>query len=426
METLYAARAKISHPVAMERREANATISDLHATNPFRRGTEATIEQNECRLDSAIAAIFSDVMSDYVPSQEQNAEIAVATSQPNSSRASPDSTNPQDGAETTMQRNTWPPLEVTDYSLENWPNSNQGPTCEPSTADTPIEQKDTLTTPRADERTAVIKRNPSDSQEMTNSIGGNPFRSGYALPEAPAKASSRPAENLKTTVTENPLRYVFRTPPSAGPKVNYANGSRASHTPSSQASADTNLDSTIFKARKEAQAIREDFQSSLAQLAQVQRKLARENNEHEMRADMIMRDMDELRRGLLEIQAEGRQNQGRLEASMASLNDLIKQRETTADARMAEMSAVMRERDRQADERMKAMTNTMQRRDMDSYVRMADLMMAMQDLTLGVKAIVSQTPASQAQTASRAPQKYQQTDVPSTRAAPQPVRLGWR
>ena len=420
METSYAARATISHPVAMERREDNATISDLHATNPFRRGTEATTEQNECRLDSAIAAMFSEVMSDYVPSQEQNAEIAVATSQSNSSRASPDSTNPQDGAETTMQRNTWPPLEVTDYSLENWPNSNQGPTCEPSTADTPIEQNDTLTTPQADPRTAVVERNPSGSQEMTNSIGGIPFRSGYALPGAPAKASSRPAENLKTTVTENPLRYVFRTPPSAGPKVNYANASRASHTPSSQASADTNPDSTITKARKEAQAIREDFQSSLAQLAQVHTKLARENNEHEMRADMIMRDMDELRRGLLEIQAEGRQNQGRLEASMASLNDLIKQRETTADAHMAEMSAVMRERDRQADERMKAMTNTMQRRDMDSNVRMADLMMAMQDLTLGVKAIVSQTPAPQAQTAPRAPQKYQQADMPSTSAAPQP------
>ena len=187
METSYAARATISHPVAMERREANATISDLHATNPFRRGTEATTEQNECRLDSAIAAMFSEVMSDYVPSQEQNAEIAVATSQPNSSRASPDSTNPQDGAETTMQRNTWPPLEVTDYSLENWPNSNQGPTCEPSTADTPIEQNDTLTTPQVDPRTAVVERKPSGSQEITNSIGGNPFRSGYALPGAPAK-----------------------------------------------------------------------------------------------------------------------------------------------------------------------------------------------------------------------------------------------
>ena len=61
-----------------------------------------------------------------------------------------------------------------------------------------------------------------------------------------------------------------------------------------------------------------------------------------MRADAIIKDMDEMRRGLLEMQAEGRQNQGRLEASMDSLNDLIKQRETAADARVAEMSAVMK------------------------------------------------------------------------------------
>ena len=91
MEASHAVEAKILHFVAMERRETNATISDFHATNPFRRRTEATTEQNECRLDSAIAAVFSEAMSDFVPSQEQNAEIAVATSQPNSSRASPDS-----------------------------------------------------------------------------------------------------------------------------------------------------------------------------------------------------------------------------------------------------------------------------------------------------------------------------------------------
>ena len=416
VEASHALEAKILHSVAMERCETDATISDFHATNPFRRRTEATTEQNECRLDLAIAAVFSEAMSDFVPSQEQNAEIAVATSQPNSSRASPDSTNLPDNIETTTQRNTWPPLEVTDYSLENWPNSNQRPTSEPSIVNTPNEQDDTPMTPRA----VDVERNPPGSQEITNSVGGNPFRSGYALPEAPVKTSNGPVENSKTNITENPLRYVFRTPPSARPKINYANASRTSHTPDSQASVDTNLDSTITKAKKEMQTVREDFQSSLAQLAQVQTRLARENNEHEMRADMIMRDMDELRKGLLEMQAEGRQNQGRLEASMASLNDLIKQRETTADARMAEMSAIMRERDRQADERMKAMTNTMQRRDMDSNVRMADLMMAMQDLTLGVKAIVSQTPAQQTQTASRMPQKYQQAEMPSTSEVPQP------
>ena len=61
----------------------------------------------------------------------------------------------------------------------------------------------------------------------------------------------------------------------------------------------------------------------------------------------------------------------------------------------------------------------MQRRDMDANVRMADLMTTMQDLTLGVKAILSQTAAAQAQEAPRAPQKYQQVDMPSTKAAPQ-------
>ena len=160
VEASHALEAKILHSVAMERRETNATISDFHATNPFRRRTEATTEQNECRLDSAIAAVFSEATSDFVPSQEQNAEIAVATSQPNSSRASPDSTNLPNNTETTTQRNTWPPLEVTDYSLENWPNSNQGPTSEPSIVDTPNEQNDTPMTPRADPRTVDVERNP--------------------------------------------------------------------------------------------------------------------------------------------------------------------------------------------------------------------------------------------------------------------------
>ena len=59
----------------------------------------------------------------------------------------------------------------------------------------------------------------------------------------------------------------------------------------------------------------------------------------------------------MEIQAEGRQYQGRFEASMTSLNNLIKQRENLADTRMAEMSAVMKKRDRQAVERLKPKTH---------------------------------------------------------------------
>ena len=201
--------------------------------------------------------------------------------------------------------------------------------------------------------------------------------------------------------------------------IDYTTAGRSSHTPSSRASAETPPSSTVTKAKGEGQIIREDFRSSLEQLAQVQTRLAQENSNHEMRADAIMRDLDGMRKGLREIQAEGRQNQGRLEASVEFLNDLIKQRETVADTRMAEMSAIMKERDRQADERMKLMADTMQRRDIDANVRMVDLMTTMQDLTLGVKAIVSQTAATQEQAAPRAPPNYQQADMPSTSAAPQ-------
>ena len=104
-----------------------------------------------------------------------------------------------------------------------------------------------------------------------------------------------------------------------------------------------------------------------------------------------MKDMDEMRKGLLEIQAEGRQNQGRLEASMASLNDLIKQRENMADTRMAEMSAVLKERDRQADERKRLMSDLMQRRETDANTRMKHLKTTMKDLTLGVRAMAAAT-----------------------------------
>ena len=151
----------------------------------------------------------------------------------------------------------------------------------------------------------------------------------------------------------------------------------STHTPTSKTSAETPPVSTVTKIGKESQAVKENFRSSLAQLSQVHSRLARENGEHAMRADAIMRDMDEMRKGLLEIQAEGRQYQGRLEASMTSLNNLIKQRENLADTRMAEMSAVLKERDRQADERLKLTTDLLQRRDTDADARMVDLMTTM-------------------------------------------------
>ena len=145
-----------------------------------------------------------------------------------------------------------------------------------------------------------------------------------------------------------------------------------------------------------------------------------------MRADVIMRDMDEMRNGPLEIRAEGRLNQRRLEASMASVNDLIKQRENIADTRIAERSAVMRERNRQANEHMRLMSDLMQRREIDADTRMIDLMTTMKDLTLGVRAIASQTAAAQAKAAPAAPIVPHLSDLPSISAAQPPTQATYR
>ena len=88
---------------------------------------------------------------------------------------------------------------------------------------------------------------------------------------------------------------------------------------------------------------------------------------------------------------------------------------------MAEMSAVMKERDRQADERLKIMTDLMQRRETDADARMIDLMTTMKDLTLGVKAMASQTAA-----ASPAPIQPYHGDLPSTSTAPPPMQVTYR
>ena len=95
--------------------------SGFHSTNPFASEIEMLSGVNASTGDAVSTMtmkLFSEVMSDYIPKSEQNAEMVAATSQPNSSRASTDSSNPVDGAETTMQSNAWPPLEVTDYSFE--------------------------------------------------------------------------------------------------------------------------------------------------------------------------------------------------------------------------------------------------------------------------------------------------------------------
>ena len=113
-------------------------FGDFHATNPFGNEVETMIRWDtltENLLKSTIADMFSELMSHYIPNLEQNAETTAAAERPGSSPASPDSTNPVDGAGNTTQNIAWPPLEVTDCSLEEWPNSNNKPLCEIDTTE---------------------------------------------------------------------------------------------------------------------------------------------------------------------------------------------------------------------------------------------------------------------------------------------------
>ena len=278
-------------------------------------------------------------------------------------------------------------------------------------------------------RTPLNKKNPLGSHAPdinTNRNDQNPFLSGYAQKTGPSTAPAQPNDDQPTQTENNPLRYVFRTPPSRNLDLAPRRMDRLDHTPNSRTSMETAPDSTVTKVTKESQAVRKEFRNSLAQLSQVHSRLSRENTEHVIRADVIMRDMDEMRKGLLEIQAEERQSQGRLEASMASLNDLIKQRESIADTRMAEMSAVMKERDRQAVERMKMMSDLMQRRETDANTRMIDLMTTMKDLTLGVRTMAAQTATTQTKVMPVASMISNSDGYPSTSAAPNPTQTAYR
>ena len=143
-----------------------------------------------------------------------------AASQPCSSRASQDSTNTADGAETATQCNAWPPpLEVTDYCLEEWPNSNNRPTGEHDTTNEVIAQMNGIATPAVVPRSSKTCGDPPGSRASVSSENRNPFLSGYTQPKASANVRSEPAENQQTTTEENPLRYIFRTPPVVGPKT---------------------------------------------------------------------------------------------------------------------------------------------------------------------------------------------------------------
>ena len=81
----------------------------FHATNPFGNEIETMTRWDtftEDLLESTIADMFSEIMSDYIPNSKQSAETTAAAEQPGSSPASPDSFDPVDGVETATQNNT--------------------------------------------------------------------------------------------------------------------------------------------------------------------------------------------------------------------------------------------------------------------------------------------------------------------------------
>ena len=127
--------------------------------------------------------MFLEFMSDYIPSTDQNSEMTTAAEQLGSSQVSPDSTHPVDSTGNTTRNNAWPPLEVTDYSLEEWPNSNKKTQNEISAAEETASQNSNHSTPVAAPRTPLNKKNPLVCHALdinANRNDQNPFLSGYA------------------------------------------------------------------------------------------------------------------------------------------------------------------------------------------------------------------------------------------------------
>ena len=135
---------------------------NFHATNPFSSTTEnstrwETLTEN--LQEPPITDLFSELLSDPISNTEQNKETTAAVEQLGWSQASPDSTNPVDSTGNTTRNNAWPRLEVTDYSLEEWPNSNNKPLRETSAAEEAASQSSNHSTPVAAPALLRLTRN---------------------------------------------------------------------------------------------------------------------------------------------------------------------------------------------------------------------------------------------------------------------------
>ena len=148
------------------------------------------------------------MMSDYMSNTEQSAEIA-SGSQPYSSRASPDSADPANGTEATPQSNAWPPLEMTDFGLSNWPNSNNRLRDASSTAWEILPKTTAKVTPEKAIETSSNQKHAQCSQTLTNSEDRNLLLREYTPRKAPPTPSSRSTDQQKTPTENNQLRFLL-------------------------------------------------------------------------------------------------------------------------------------------------------------------------------------------------------------------------
>ena len=201
-------------------------------------------------------------------------------------------------------------------------------------------------------------------------------------------ANIPPESKLGKRKTRNEValqNYTFATPPLLGPNTLRLECKATSQ--HSDACIVASPNSTITRGIKETEAIRKEFGHGMEQLKQVQTKLTKENSDQVQRSEVLMMEMDELRKEVKEIKLEGRVNRGKMEMTMATAKHLT-------ERRISETTAIMAQRDKQADERLKCMSEMMHRRDLDVDKRMVDLMTTFQDFSLGVKTVAARVPNS--------------------------------
>ena len=309
--------------------EALWETNSFHATNPFASDIEdwhRLSTQIEVAPPDTITNIFlDDERSDNVSNAEQNLRIAQAN-QSNSSQASPDSA--EIANQTPINNDSvWPPLNASVIATGDWPNSNREVATSSNTNKWVENVNVGMTlgeiTPHSVTKADLLGSGIPNFEASRNTLGDT------AIVPPESKLGKR--KTRKEVTLQN---YTFATPPLLGP-----NKLRLECTATSQHSDAGNVaspNSTITRGIKETEAIRREFGHGMEQLKQVQTKLTKENSDHVQRAEVLMMEMDELRKEVKEIKLEGRANQGKIEMAMATVKDLTERRISEITAIMAQ------------------------------------------------------------------------------------------